>query len=102
MTEARTGRWPLPVVALVAFAAMCANDVTGTCMVVMESHYNAVLAAGFDVLEWFAQLVCSALAIGEIITHGWRTHRSLTIIAAVSAANVCGTLSGVAIAQTLR
>ena len=98
-TEGRQ-RFPLKV-AVVAFVAMCVNDVMGTCMVVFESRLNAPLAGLFDVLGWISALVCSALALEEIIKNGWRTRKSLTIIAAVSLANFFGTLGGIAIATAL-
>ena len=88
-------------VALLAFVAMCAQDITGTCMVVFESRLNAPVAGLFDVLGWIAGLICAALAIEEIIKNGWRTRKSLTIIGAVSAANFLGTVGGVWIAVAL-
>ena len=91
----------LKLLALLAFLAMCANDMASTVMVVFESRYNAVMAGTFDVLGWITALVCSALAIEEIIKNGWRTRRSITIIVAVSAANFAGTIAGVAIATGL-
>ena len=97
-TKPQSSLWK---VAVVAFLAMCANDMACTVMVVFEAHYNAVLAGAFDVVGWFFALICSALAIESIITNGWRTRRSLTIIAAVSAANFLGTVLGVAIATSL-
>ena len=86
-------------VAILAFVAMCAQDVMGTVMVIFESQYNAVMAGIFDVMGWIAGLVCAALALEEIITNGWRTKKSLVIIAAVSLANFLGTCLGVAIAS---
>ena len=97
-TAKRSAVWK---VALVAFLAMCANDIAGTVMVVFEAHYNAILAGCFDVIGWFFSLICAALAIESIITEGWRTRRSLTIIGAVSAANFLGTIAGVAIASSI-
>lgn len=88
-------------VALLAFAAMFANDVLMTSMVVFEAHYNALLAGLFDVLGWVASLTCSALAIEEIIKHGWRSKKSLTIIAAISLANFSGCFVGVALGRLL-
>lgn len=88
-------------VALLAFLAMCANDLASTVMVVFESHYNAVMAGAFDVLGWLFALVCSALAIEEIIKNGWRTRKSLVLIGAISLANFAGTLGGVALASAL-
>ena len=88
-------------VAVLAFAAMCVQDVLGTCMVVMESRLNAPMAGLFDVTGWIAGLICSALALEEIIKNGWRTRKSLTIIFAVSAANFAGTYWGVWLSHTL-
>lgn len=88
-------------VAVAAFIAMCVQDVLGTCMVVFESKLNAPVAGLFDVAGWIAGLICSALALEEIIKNGWRTRRSLTIIAAVSLANFAGTFLGVATARLI-
>lgn len=96
MTLATIARGPrLWRVALLAFAAMCLNDILGTCMVVYEAELNWKLAGIFDVTGWIAGLICSALAIEEIVKNGWRTRKSLTIIAAVSLANYIGTAIGV-------
>lgn len=88
-------------VALLAFAAMCVQDVMGTCMVIFESRLNAPVAGLFDVAGWIATLVCSALALEEIIKNGWKTRKSLTIIAAVSIANFVGTVMGVSIGSAI-
>jgi len=88
-------------VAVLAFVAMCLNDVFGTIMVVEESRLNAVSAGVFDVLGWVTGLVCAALALDSIIRDGWRTRRSLVIIASVSVANFLGTLLGVHISTLL-
>ena len=92
---------PLWVTALLAFVAMCANDIFGTVMVVFEARLNAPVAGAFDVLGWVAGLICAALALDEIIRNGWRTRKSLTIIGAVSLANFMGTVWVVAIATAL-
>lgn len=89
------------LVALLGFVAMCCQDVLGTCMVVFESKLNGPVAGMFDVLGWFTGLICSALAIEEIIKHGAFTRKSLTIIGAISAANFFGTVWGVQIARVL-
>jgi hypothetical protein len=101
MLNANAPRANLWKVALLAFLAMCAQDIAGTIMVIFESRYNAPLAGTFDVLGWMAGLICSALAIEEIIKNGWRTRKSMVIIGAVSAANFLGTVAGVAIAAAI-
>lgn len=88
-------------VAALAFAAMCVQDVMATCMVIFEARLNGPVAGLFDAVGWLAALTCSALAIEEIVKNGWRTRKSLTIIAAVSAANFAGTVTGVAIGAAL-
>jgi hypothetical protein len=88
-------------VAVLAFVAMCVQDVMGTAMVVFEARLNAPVAGLFDVGGWLAGLICSALALESIIRNGWRTRRSLVIIAAVSAANFVGTIAGVALVESL-
>lgn len=92
---------PLWKVGLIAFLAMCANDMLATGMVVFEAHYRAVLAGLFDIGGWVTAFICSALALESIIKNGWRTRRSLTIIACISAANFLGTVAGVAIGKGL-
>jgi len=88
-------------VALLAFVTMCVQDILATCMVIFESRLDAPIAGMFDVASWIATLICSALAIESIITSGWKSKRSLTIIVAVSAANFIGTYGGVAIGSLL-
>ena len=91
----RVHRIPLWQLAALAFVAMCANDILLTIMVVKESHYGLWTAGIFDVFGWVTGLICSALAIEEIIKNGWRTRKSLTLIGAISAANYIGTFLGV-------
>jgi hypothetical protein len=101
MNLAEVKQTRLWVVALWAFGSMCVQDVLGTGMVIFESRFNAPVAGLFDVTGWIAGLICSALALEEIIKNGWRTRKSLTIIAAVSLANFVGTYAGVAIGSAL-
>jgi hypothetical protein len=88
-------------VALLAFVAMCAQDVMSTAMVIFESRYNGPVAGLFDVGSWIAGLVCMFLAVDEVIKNGWRTRKALVIIGSVSAANFLGTLLGVSIATAI-
>jgi hypothetical protein len=88
-------------VVVLAFVAMCAQDLLATTMVIAEAHYNAPVAGLFDVASWITGLICAALAIESIINEGWRTRRSLWIIGSVSAANFVGTYIGVAVASAL-
>ena len=90
-------RWIL----LAAFAAMCANDIAMTIMVIEEARLSAVMAGLFDIAGWITSLVCSALAIESIIRNGWRSRRSLAIIAVVSCANFMGTVAGVTIGSAI-
>jgi 2-keto-4-pentenoate hydratase len=98
VAEERTSLWK---VALLAFAAMAAQDILATVMVIMESRLNAPVAGLFDVMGYVAALICSVLALDSILKNGWRNRRSLTIIAAVSVANFAGTFAGVAIGAAL-
>ena len=84
-----------------AFLAMCLNDCASTVMVVFESRLTPWMAGAFDCIGWIFSLICAALAIESIITTGWRTKRSLTLIAVVSLANLLGTVTGVYIAMAL-
>jgi hypothetical protein len=88
-------------IAALAFVAMCAQDVLATTMVIFEAHYNAPMAGVFDVAQWLAAMVSSALAVEEIIRHGWRTRKAAVIFASVSAANFLGTFTGVALTGAL-
>jgi hypothetical protein len=88
-------------VLLLAFIAMCVQDILGTAMVIFESRYNAPVAGLFDVASWIAGLICAALALEEIIKNGWRTRKSLMLIGVISLANFLGTVAGVGIASAL-
>lgn len=88
-------------VAILAFVAMCVQDILGTAMVIEEARLNAPVAGLLDVAGWITGLICAALAIESIINEGWRTRRSLIIIGAVSTANFLGTLAGVSLASHL-
>lgn len=83
---------------LLAFGAMCLQDLLSTAMVVTEAHGLSVVAGALDVGEWLTVLVCSSLAIGAVLKEGWRSRRSLAIIAAVSVGNFVGTVAGTSIA----
>ena len=84
-----------------AFAAMCLNDLAYTVMVVFESRLTPWVSGLFDVVGWIFALICSSLAIESIISNGWRTARSLALVAAVSIANLTGTVAGVYVAIAL-
>ena len=88
-------------VALLAFIAMCVQDILATCMVIFEARLNAPVAGLFDVASWITGLICLALSVESIIASGWRSKRTLTIIVAVSAANFLGTVAGVTIGAAL-
>jgi hypothetical protein len=88
-------------VALLAFAAMMIEDLLATSMVIFESRLNAPVSGLFDVGGWIAGLICSALAIEEIIKNGWRTRKSMVLIGAISLANFAGTYAGVAIGSAI-
>ena len=94
-------RMSLWKVAFLAFAAMCVQDILSTAMVVYESRLNAPLSGGFDVAGWIFSLICMGLAIDAIIKNGWRSKRSLVIIAVVSTANFAGTFGGIYLAKAL-
>lgn len=93
---------PLRWILLAAFAAMFAQDVLGTSMVIFEAHYNATWAAIMDQAQWMTAIVSQGLTLESIINDGWRSRRTWAIFAVVSAANVLGTYSGVAVGQALR
>jgi len=97
---------PLRKAAWLAFAAMMVQDLLATIMVVFESQGgsahswstvvgDAFIAGMFDVGGWIAGIICLSLSVESIISQGWRTRRSLTLIGAVSLANLMGTLAGV-------
>lgn len=100
MTD-RARRLPIWQAAGAAFLAMVIQDLLATIMVISEAHFDAPAAASMDVLGYLAGLACSALALDSILKDGWRTRRSLTIIAAVSLANGAGTWLGVFVGRIL-
>lgn len=94
-------RWKLWQLVLLAFVAMCIQDVLATIMVVFESRQTLWVPGFFDFGSWIAGLVCAALAIDSIIQRGWRNSKSLAIIASVSAANYWGTTLGIYLSQIM-
>ena len=81
--------------ALLTFAAMCCQDILGTCMVVYEAQLNWQIAGIFDVTGYIAGLVCSVLALDSILKDGWRNKRSIVLLVSVTLANYVGTALGV-------
>lgn len=91
----------MPRLVAVAFAAMCAQDLLATVMVVFESRYNWLGAGLFDMAQWITWLVSSTIALDEVLDGGWRSRRARVVIAAVSAANFAGTAAGVFVARAI-
>jgi hypothetical protein len=87
-------------VALLAFTAMCIQDLLATSMVVAEAHFRPFIAGSFDAAQWIAMLASSGLAIESIVKEGWRAKRSLVIIGSVTTANFVGTIIGVTVASS--
>lgn len=100
-TTTPLARWKLWQLALLAFVAMCIQDVLATVMVVFESKQTPWVPGFFDAGSWIAGLVCSALALDSIIKGGWRNRKSMVIILAVTAANYWGTVLGVEVSRLL-
>jgi hypothetical protein len=90
-------RWLLAI----AFAAMFAQDVLGTLMVVFESRLNAGAAALMDQLQWMVSVVCGGITYEAIVNDGWSSPRTRAIFVVVSAANIAGTLAGVRLAAAV-
>lgn len=88
-------------VALLAFAAMCVQNLLVTVMVVFESHFNAIGSGLIEMVYWVAAMTTSVLALGSIFEHGVWHKRSLVIAGAVSAANFVGTFGGVIVGAAL-
>jgi hypothetical protein len=88
---------PLSRAALYSFIAMVFTDLVETAMVIWESEFIWWAAGICDVMGYIASLVCSVLALDSILRDGWRTRRSLVLIAVISLANFVGTGLGVAL-----
>lgn len=98
-TESKVHRLPLWALCLIAFVAMFIEDVLGTVMVVLEANFHPYEAGLFDVLGTYAQLASNGVALVSIIQSGWRSKRSLCVIASVSLADFFGTTTGVEVAR---
>lgn len=92
---------PLRRAALLSFVAMCVQDLIGTAMVIFESRFNIIASGLCDVFGYLAGLICSVLALDSILRDGWRTKRSLILIATVTVANFVGTALGVVFVERL-
>lgn len=92
---ARTEELPLPKAALLSFVAMCLNDLIMTAMVIYEAEFNWVAAGVCDILGYIAGLVCAVFALDSILRDGWRSRRSLVLVATISVSNFVGTALGV-------
>ncbi len=78
------------MVALWAALAMLAQDVLLTWMVQCEARDRWVLAGALDCLGFLAQVATFGVSINAIVVHGL-TRQTWIILAALSAANFCGT-----------
>lgn len=101
MTAKAVAEMPLRRAVVLSFIAMCVNDLIMTAMVIYESQFNIVGAGICDVLGYLAGLICAVLALDSILRDGWRSKRSLALIAAISLSNFVGTALGVAIVAHL-
>lgn len=88
--------WLLP---LAAAAAMFAQDVLATVMVVAESRGRAHLAASMDTAGWLAQITTVTVSVNALLTGSWPMKAA--VVAAVSAANYGGTYTGVRLGHRL-
>lgn len=86
---------------ILAFIAMMFTDLIATVMVVQEAHYNAPLAGVFDVVGYLTGLVCTILAVGDVLKTGWKNPKSHVVIFCVSIANFVGTYLGVELSKVV-
>lgn len=85
--------------ALAAAAAMFAQDVLATVMVVAESRGRAHVAASMDTLGWLAQITTVTVSVGTLL--GGDLAAKAAVVLAVSAANYGGTYTGVKLGHRL-
>lgn len=88
--------WLLP---LAAAAAMFAQDVLATVMVVAESRGRAHLAASMDTLGWLAQITTVTVSVSALLDGS--LSMKAAVVLAVSAANYGGTYTGVKLGHRL-
>jgi len=80
---------------------MMLTDLFATIMVVQEAHYNATLAGAFDVVGYITSLICTILAVGDVMKDGWKSPKAHVIIFCVSIANFVGTYLGVELSKVI-
>lgn len=88
--------WLLP---LAAAAAMFAQDVLATVMVVAESRNRPHLAASMDTAGWLAQITTTTVSVDALLDGSWAM--KVAVVLAVSAANYGGTYTGVRLGHRL-
>ena len=88
------------IVALAAAVAMIAQDILATLMTMAENRQHPWWAGLLDAGMWLTGLLTTVWGAGSVILHGWDA-RTLTIVAAVTAANIIGTALGVKLGDRL-
>lgn len=101
--EALTDRLTLWQVCALAFVAMVAVDLLSTAMVIFEAHYQALSAGICDALSDIARLAGVAVSVDAVLNGegGWRSKRSICVIAATAAASLTATYAGVLLARAI-
>lgn len=84
-------------VALLAALAMVAQDILGVLMVQAEARNRGYLSGVLDSLQWFAVISTTTISVTALQGHNLR--EKLLVIVFVTAANLLGSIVGVAIGK---
>ena len=85
------------IIALWAALAMVANDILAVCLVQAEARNRALMAGCLDSVMWVASIATTTISVSALQSH----HLSLkiTVIIAVTLANMLGSIAGVRIGK---
>jgi hypothetical protein len=86
------------ITALIAAAAMFADDLIMTVLTQAEARNRWLLAGILDSIGWVFGLIVVATAVGTVLDHGL-SRQTIEVVAAVTVANFAGTAAGTLIGK---
>lgn len=85
------------MIALLAALCMVVQDILGTCMVQAEARNHGWLAGLFDSIMWLFAIATTTITVTALQGHS--LHEKVTVIVAVTAANLIGSQLGVLVGK---
>jgi hypothetical protein len=87
------------IIALLAACSMFTQDVLAVCLVQAEARNRAGLAALLDAVMWGAAITTTSISVTTLQGHS--LGHKVAVVAAVSAANLAGSWTGVMVGKRL-